>query len=72
MNFLVISGRLKAELIARKIKNFKTLVLELIIEILQFIVLWREATSRCGVNNKQYLALIIGKRNLAAVLCFHL
>ena len=60
--YLLVGARLlMAELVAREANDDEALLLLLLIERLQSVVLRREATLRCGVDNEKNLALVVGK-----------
>ena len=71
MDLLIAAGRLPAKLVAGEIQNLQPLIPVRFVKLLQRFVLRREAAAGGGVDNQQYLALVISQRNAAAILCLY-
>ena len=52
VDLLIRAGSLIAELVAGEVKNLKSLILILFIQILKSVVLWCESTAGCGIDNQ--------------------
>ena len=72
MNLLVAAGSLPAELVARDVKNLKSLSAMCFVERFEFFVLGREATFRSRINDEQHFTFIVGKAHFVAFLVFEL
>ncbi len=68
MDLFVAAGCLLAELVAGKIQDLQTVCLTCIVQILQGIVLGREAASRGGVDDQQCFACILRQGDIRTVL----
>ena len=71
MDFLVVAGRLVGKLVAGEVENFKALVVVLLIQILQALVLGREAAAGGGVDNQNNLSLESGEVEVLPFSCFY-
>ena len=57
VDLFVCSGCLSCELVARDIKDLKSLVMKLLIHSLDIFIVWCESAACCCVYYKHYLSL---------------
>ena len=58
IDFFNIARRLAHKLIAWKVKDFKSLVMVALIELLQSLLLRRQTATSCCIDDEEYLASI--------------
>ena len=67
-DFLIGTGGLMAELVAREIKDLKALIVKLLIEFLDAFILRSETAARRRIYDEKDLPPVIRKRNFRAIL----
>src|SRR3546814_13524986 len=63
LDFLGIPRLLRAELVARESEDFEPAILIVAIQLLQPLILRGKAAFRCGIDDQQHLAAIVGQRS---------
>ena len=58
INLLRTTRRLAHKLIAWKVKDFKSLIIVALIELLQSLVLRRQTATSCCIDDEEYLASV--------------
>ena len=69
MDFIIRSGRLSAELVARNIQNLKSLIVIILIKLLNRSIL-RSKAAACGrVHHKNHFSFIISQIEFLSAAC---
>ena len=67
MDLFIGTGSLIGKLVAGEVENFKTLVLECVINLLELLILGGKAAAGGGVDNHNKLAGEIGECDIGAL-----